>query len=110
MPERHVVLIGRIDMLVCVQPKSRRHRRKAALNMFAGGAGPSSGLADRGRHLHALSTTGVVVATGQHMSPAELEARSGLEVRFRCSACGQVRTWTRSQVRLADLPGATSRS
>ena len=108
MPERRVVLIGRIDMLVCVQPKSRRRRRSGGAEHVRRGA-PEFGVSMAAIFMPCF-TTGVVVATGQHMTPAELEARSGLEVRFRCSACGQVRTWTRSQVRLADLPGATSRS
>ena len=54
-------------------------------------------------------TTGVVVATGQHFTREEFNARGSVAGRFRCSACQQVHEWTKAQVRLADLPGTTPR-
>ena len=54
-------------------------------------------------------STGATVATGQHVTKDEFEARAFLQGRFRCSACQQVHTWTKTQVTLAEVPGATSR-
>ena len=59
--------------------------------------------------LMSCPTTGLVVATGQHFTPAEFEALTLFVGRFRCSACQQVHSWTKAEVRLADLPGAPSR-
>ena len=53
--------------------------------------------------------TRVVVATGQHLTSEEFEARTLLEGRLRCSVCQQVHSWSKAQVRLAELPSSASR-
>ena len=52
-------------------------------------------------------STGVLVVTGRHVTAEEF-VRSDLEGRFRCSACGRVHAWTKSQVQITSWPGAAS--
>jgi hypothetical protein len=48
--------------------------------------------------------TGRDVATGLVMTPAEFECAKLEANVLRCSACGRIHTWTRSDARLEEDP------